>query len=392
MTNLQELLPSTSVPRLTDKACSSTEKLRQGSTKYGAIEEHLPPLVEQHTNIQLIHPSAEQLPKALLIHNRHVTWMGYAVLLVSLIAVSSQGTAVLWLPNVSGMIAASWLMQCQTLFLMPFCVVQLMLMTEEQREVLFQLSTWRKLFWASVYQVLWASGFFVAIDFTSLFHAWTLNNIHTVIMMAMRILQITNSPFSRSASSREKEGTVFAAAGALMMQIPSIVRRDTRALFGDMLAVASSIFAILYLRVCKQLSSMLPVFVMLTPVTFCNAVLFSAAAIVFERVDYSLSDEGLFGWIAPNRIALGMYLGGVVGFLGTVCCIFALKMVSPVVVGSVQTMMPVIGTLVAVLAGVSKCPDFWTSLGGALVLIGIVVIAEASRDSEHKIMVVPEGS
>jgi len=103
--------------------------------------------------------------------------------------------------------------------------------------------------------------------------------------------------------------------------------------------------------------------------------------------DFSMSDNGALGWLKSDRIILAMYLGGVVGFLGTVSCIAALKFLPNVVVGSVQTMMPVVGTITAVVMGVDTIPDFWSTCGGGVLLYGVLLIANATRQNETTVVI-----
>lgn len=351
-----------------------------------SITNLIPPIVEVDSTLE-IHGSVRNATVAMNV-TKQVSWVGYVILAIALCSVASQGTAVKWLPNVAGMIAASWLMQCQTLLMLPFAVFQYFTMRDEERDRFWDISSFQLIIAASVAQVCWASGFFLAIDYTTLFHAWSLNNVHALVIVLIalgRRLLFRNK--AKEVSAGESFGARIALAGVLLMQIPSIWAGNGSAFLGDGIAVMSSLGAIVFLDLCKQLRNRIPLFVMMMPISALNSFLFSMASAIISGTDFSVSDHGALGWMKSDRIALGLYLGGVVGFLGTVSCIAALKFLPNVVVGSVQTMMPVVGTIVAVLVGVDTLPDFWTTCGGAVLLYGVLQIADATRQSEVTVVV-----
>lgn len=351
-----------------------------------SISSMLPPLVDVDSKLELI--GTPENATVNMNVTKQVSWVGYFILAVALFAVASQGTAVKWLPSVGGMIAASWLMQSQTLLMMPFALFQYFTLSEQERRNWNDPSTKRLIVAASLAQVCWASGFFLAIDYTSLFHAWALNNVHAlaIVLIALGRQHFMRSRQTRHVSGGELNGARIATVGVCLMQIPALASSNFTALTGDAIAIASSLGAIVFLDLCKTLRNRIPLFLMMAPIGALNAILFSVASALISGTDFSMTDTGALGWIRSDRIALGLYLGGVVGFLGTVCCIAALKFLPNVVVGSVQTMMPVVGTIVAVLVGVDKLPDFWTACGGGVLLYGVLMIADATRRSEVKVV------
>lgn len=365
--------------RKLEETVSSTKEIARDTIDQ--ISNMMPSLVDVESTVE-VRGSAKNVTVAMNV-KREVSLVGYLILAVALFSVASQGTAVKWLPSVDGMIAASWLMQCQTFLMVPFAVFQYLTLNEEERRQWNEPSTMRMILIASMSQVAWACGFFLAIDYTSLFHAWSLNNIHalTIVLIAVGsgMLRRKNA---RVVSSGELQGARIAIVGVILMQIPNLISLDVRSLCGDLIAATSSLGAIVFLNVCKELRQRIPLFLMMAPISALNSVTFSMASMAIGGTDFSVTDHGALGWMQTERLILGLYLGGVVGFLGTVCCIAALKYLPSVVVGSVQTMMPVVGTLVAVMMGTDRLPDVCTTLGGAALLYGVLVIADATRQSE----------
>jgi drug/metabolite transporter (DMT)-like permease len=306
-----------------------------------------------------------------------VNWLGYAILAVAVACVASQGAAVKWLPSVPGATTASWLMQVQAALCAPLAAAQLVALPGKQRSaVLADGDAARLLVAASVAQVSWAAGFFIAADYTSLTRAWVLNNSHAVLIVLLAIAT------GQRCSRGQVAGVWLAVAGIALMQVPVLFGRGLVPLAGDAVAVASSLGAIAFLDLCGRLRARMPLFCFMAPVSALNALLFALVAYVGQGGDFSVSDTGAFGWMAADRRAYGLYLGGVVGVLGTVSCVAALAHLPSVVVSVAQTLMPPVGTLTAVLLGVERAPGTFTTLGGGVMVAGVLLIAKATSSKE----------
>lgn len=388
LTQLMFIVPPESATHPADDENREETKEDEPITTAEAIRENvdhlaakLPAIIDVESTLE-VHGTAENATVAMNV-TKQVSWVGYIILGIALMSVASQGTAVKWLPSVDGLIAATWLMQAQTLLMFPFALFQYCTLNKEEHEKLRRRSTLTCIVAASVAQVCWSAGFFLAIDYTQLFHAWSLNNIHALFIVLIAVFR--KNVLCRKGeqvSTGEAVGARVAILGVLLMQVPMLMSGNTRGLLGDAIAMLSSFGAIAFLNLCKSLRNDIPLFLMLTPVTALNSIIFSIGSMAINGTNFSVSDNGALGWLQVDRIALGLYLGGVVGFLGTVCCIAALKFLPSVVVGSVQTMMPVAGTIIAVLAGVDTLPDSWSTVGGGVLLYGVLLIADATRQSE----------
>eukprot|EP00168_Porphyra_purpurea_P012160 TRINITY_DN3163_c0_g1_i1.p3 TRINITY_DN3163_c0_g1~~TRINITY_DN3163_c0_g1_i1.p3 ORF type:complete len:229 (-),score=68.40 TRINITY_DN3163_c0_g1_i1:119-805(-) len=126
----------------------------------------------------------------------------------------------------------------------------------------------------------------------------------------------------------------------------------------------------------------MPLFLMMAAISAVNVVGFSAAAIAFTGADLSLSDVGAFGWLRAERLGYGVYLGVVIGLLGAVTAIAALKYLPAVTVGVAQQLMPIVGTALAVGLGVAAPPDTMSAVGGLVLLGGTLLVADATRKRE----------
>ncbi|CAN8074531.1 unnamed protein product [Agarophyton chilense] len=376
----QEEDPNTS-SKMDGMMTSTAETAKEAIEQFTSFVPPMPSIVDIESTVE-VRGSAKSATLTMNVR-REVSVVGYLILAIALFSVASQGTAVKWLPSVDGMIAAAWLMQCQTWLMVPFALFQYLTLSDEERWQLKQPSTMKLMAVASFSQVFWACGFFLAIDYTSMFHAWSLNNIHalSIVLVAVGRGMLSKQP-SRVVSAGELLGARIAIGGLILMQIPNLLSMDVRSTCGDMIAALSSLGAIVYLDSCKELRQRVPLFLMMAPISALNSITFAFSSMIIAGTDFSVTDHGALGWLQPDRLLLGLYLGGVVGFLGSVSCIAALKYLPNVVVGSVQTMMPVVGTIVAVLMGAESLPDLWTTLGGAVLLYGVLVIADATRQSE----------
>jgi drug/metabolite transporter (DMT)-like permease len=308
-----------------------------------------------------------------------VNWLGYAILAVAVAAVASQGTAAKWLPHVAGATTACWLMQAQALLCAPLAVAELVALPRKQRSALWADAgeTLRLVAATALAQVAWAAGFYVSVDYTSLTRGWMLSNAHSVLIVLLAAAS------AQRTSRGEVVGLTVAVAGMVVMQLPALAgARGIAPVVGDAIALVSSLAAIAFLELCGRLRARVPLFVFMLPLSVLNAVLFSVVAAVGQGGDYGWTDTGVFGWMAADRLAFGLYLGGVVGLLGTVSCIAALAHLPPVVVSVAQTLMPPTGTLVAVAMGVDEAPGGFTTLGGCIMVAGVLLIAKATSSKE----------
>lgn len=308
-----------------------------------------------------------------------VNWLGYAILLVAIIASASSGTAVKMLPVVAGGTAGAWLHQVQGLLCLPLAVAQLAALSKKQRATLWEgaPTTARLIAATSLAQVAWACGYYVAMDYTSLTRAWILNNAHAVLIVLL------SAASAQRTSRGEAAGAAIAVAGMLVMQLPALVgRRGVAPLAGDVLALLSSLPAIAFLELCGQLRARLPLFVFMCPLSLLNGALLSLVAAFGQGGDFGYKDSGAFGWMAPNRLLFALYLGGVVGLMGTVNCIAALAHLPPVVVSVAQTLMPPVGTTAAVMLGAEKAPGYFTTCGALVMVVGVLLIAKATSSKE----------
>lgn len=144
-----------------------------------------------------------------------------------------------------------------------------------------------------------------ASDYTSMFQAWQLNNIHAVIIVGLALLA------GQNISDAEVCGSCMALVGIVMMHAPAILGQGMGIVAGNSIALFGSCGAVMFLDLAGRLRERLPLFVMMVPVSFLNSFLFSVVAVLFESANYSVSDRGAFGWMSPHRILFGLYLGGV---------------------------------------------------------------------------------
>lgn len=237
-----------------------------------------------------------------------INYLGYVILFVAIVCVASQGTAAKWLPNVAGATTATWLMSVQGLLCVPLAAAELALMERKARSAtlgaLRDSESLRMIVGASAAQVAWASGFFVAVDYSSIARVWTLNNAHSILIVLLVLLT------GQYATRGEKVGFGTAVTGIVLMQVPLFFGRGLVPLAGDCVALTSSIAAVVFLDLASRLRTRLPLFSFMAPVSLLNACAFSLVAMVLQGGDFSVSDMGAFGWLATwPRIVFGLYLG-----------------------------------------------------------------------------------
>ncbi len=110
--------------------------------------------------------------------------------------------------------------------------------------------------------------------------------------------------------------------------------------------------------------------------------MFSSFVIATGAGDFSVSDDGIFGWIRSERFFFALYLGIVVGIFGNIMCIATLDVLPGLVVSVAQSLVPPVGTFMAVVEGAERMPDLFTTAGVACMLSGALYIAFASSPTK----------
>jgi drug/metabolite transporter (DMT)-like permease len=153
---------------------------------------------------------------------------------------------------------------------------------------------------------------------------------------------------------------------------------------GNLLAVIASLSFCLYLAVGSRLRQWMPTMMYSAPMTFVAAVLSTVAAALFDtRVTMSgTGPASVLGWAGDRYRFSAVLMSAVIpGLFGHTLANFAMSVVSPLAMSSMNLSGPFIGTCIAWSVGAQGAPSWSTWLAGVVVIAGagLVIIGDRSQ-------------
>lgn len=98
-------------------------------------------------------------------------------------------------------------------------------------------------------------------------------------------------------------------------------------------------------------------------------------AITFENAEFSLEDNGIFGFLRTENLFNSFFLYGFFsGFVAMICYIVSITHFSPLVVMNCLLMESFFGQLISVFLNIDNMPGLRTWLGISLIILAINAI------------------
>ncbi|KAF2073424.1 hypothetical protein CYY_005272 [Polysphondylium violaceum] len=243
----------------------------------------------------------------------------------------------------------------------------------------------------------------MSLDETSLPHA--LLFVTSTPIMVVILMLIMRKPISKG----EIVGCILGFFGLIVTLLDSLsphVRSDGHSesigsssgisegngeqptVYGDILALLGAVCVVFYLFAGAKLRTWLPLFLYAFPVTFITSVLLSISSKIFETTPIPKPGQsfGVFGWMSPDFVLLGLYLGLFPGCAGHTGMNLVIAYLEPVVISVGLLVEPPLGSLMGWVVGVSSLPGLYTFIGGIVILSGctIVTVAANKRNKMQK--------
>jgi drug/metabolite transporter (DMT)-like permease len=154
-------------------------------------------------------------------------------------------------------------------------------------------------------------------------------------------------------------------------------------LLGDLAAFAGAIAIVGYLSAGRELRSWMPLFIYAFPVTLIAGIFLTLSSMMLEGTGFDeISSMSTFGWTdlvwlpAVAYLALGPGLIGHTGINGV------LKWLPPIVISVSVLIEPILGTFIGILIGTADYPDYWTLIGGSIIMIGLYLVITAEESEQ----------
>jgi drug/metabolite transporter (DMT)-like permease len=295
--------------------------------------------------------------------NRRSSTKPYWVLAFSLLGISFAGPLVR-LSAADPVAIAVWRMGFSLLIVAPFLVA-----TGEWRD--WKRITRRELALATIGGVSLALHFWAwnaSIHLTTIAASVTLVNLQPAVVAAISAVTLREAP-----TSRQVVGIAVAIVGALVVAAPDLrggmAPSGNAPLLGNMLAVSAAVTAAIYYTIGRSLRRSLGVWAYV-------GVVYSTAFVTLSVIAMA---RGIALTPQPSReiaIFAGLALGPML--LGHTGMNWALKFLPAYVVNLTVLGEPVGATLLgAIIPSIRQIPTLWTLVGGAIVLVGVIIAAAA---------------
>mgnify|MGYP001189361002 CR=1 FL=1 len=304
-----------------------------------------------------------------------VPFHAWIILSAAVVAVSSAGAVLQSIDEIPPLLRMGWRLQATSLVLFPFAMVQWLRLDQENRSFVVNRRN---------FSILFASGFCLFLHFAT--WGWSLDNTsltHSLLFVTAHplVFVIGAAIIGRPLLKRQSYGALLAFVGAALSLL-SIGEDGEVTLIGDLAAFAGAVAIVGYLSAGRELRSWMPLFVYAFPVTFFAAILLTISSIFFETSDWNqILSISTFGWIDMIWLPAIAYLAIGPGLIGHTGINGVLKWLPPIVISVSVLIEPILGTFIGIMLGTANYPDYWTLIGGSIILFGLYLVISADENT-----------
>jgi drug/metabolite transporter (DMT)-like permease len=313
-----------------------------------------------------------------------------ASLLLAVMAVSSNGTALTLLHGVPPALKLYWRMTVTGLALFGLALPRLSVYGWP-----VEMSTWPKLLSLLCAATCFAGQglcFVHALQYTSIGNVVIGANSQAILLVIGKLVG------GEVVHWLEGGGVLLAFAGCLMCAQDEARERGAvvdptapptsffERSVGEMLAFGAGIFGVLYLILAKSIRPHMPVSLFVSCVMLLGSILvipfcYLAAP---NRVTWSTDpDFGFLGWTSSNRVFVIAHIVFVCNLLGTVGFVRAMQYFDNLIIAVATLLEPLIATIIAFILGVGLLPGPLGWLGNLVVVIGTLGVVIPSINSKE---------
>ena len=330
----------------------------------------------------------------LLVVKRSIPAVGYLLLGIATLSMSTAGAILAEQKGVSPSIKAYWRMTATWMTLFVFALRSVV--RESGGLPILSMYEWSLFLWCGLGYAMCAEFFVIAISLTSVMNVYIFANCHCLLFVLLKLL--TGAPIA----CKEGSGAVIGFVGGIICALGGVIvtalaSRGHRGRYldseisasyvGDCVAIFSAVGSVIYLSVAKRLRRRCDLFFYMF-IQFFVASVWLLIFMLIRGERFTLSADphfGLWGWVHPrkDRLLIELWLVVVCNFGGLVGYIAAMKYFDPLVISCCQNLNPVIASYIAVMLGVNPQPGLLTLIGDAIVFCGTyMVITSRSKKME----------
>ena len=309
---------------------------------------------------------------------------GVALLVIAVLAVSSNGTALHLLMHVPAPLKLYWRMTATTILLTAFLIKAAVW---NKVNIVPQLTPgqWAAFFLAVILFAAHCLLLYLALEYTTIGNAIIYANSQALLLIVGKVF------VGQAVTLLEGVGVVVAFTGALLCSRDSEQSAGddpehtiTEARWGDFMALLSAVAGVLYLTLAKSVRSYVPVTLFIWMVMCLGSFLvlaylyLTAVPVTWDRHPYT----GLFGWMVmtDHHIWILLHIAVVGNVLGTMGFVRAMAFFSTTTIAVATLMEPLLAQLIGYLFHVGLLPGPMGYVGNGLVMLGTIAVVWQSAE------------
>ncbi|KAA8491567.1 hypothetical protein FVE85_2582 [Porphyridium purpureum] len=304
----------------------------------------------------------------------------YVLLACYILSVSSLGVLQGYFPDIPPLTLAAWRVQCWLLALAPLVAAEWRSMGYKRVRACLRIEVLRRVWVASLCQLIWNCALMVALRMTSVANAFLFNNVHSLLLVLWRMVT------GAEVLLAEFAGVALGICGAIVaLADHQKTTTSSHALalhpvLGAVVALAGAVGGACFVQLSKNLRSQVPPFTFSMLINVANLPwLVLLPLLSGGDVEWSAGMRGLFGWTQQSMWGVAVFIGLVIGIGGGSLSIVLLKVLSPVVIAVCALLVPLVAGDLCALLGLSAWPSAQAMLGACVLLLGIACIAAAQQ-------------
>jgi drug/metabolite transporter (DMT)-like permease len=323
-------------------------------------------------------------------------------LLVAVLAISSNGTALALQHGVHPALKLYWRMTAVALVLFG-SVVKSHMTSKESPFQSISASHTTTLGLAIVCFAIQSLCFFMALNYTTIGNAVIFANSQALILLVGKFLR------GHAVLFMEGAGAFVAFAGAILCacsethessgSISDTSQTDDtsnahKAIIGDLLAMCSALFGVGYLTFASAVRPHISVTTFMFLVMSCGSVLVLSFLVMMVGIHEVTFDNdpyhGLFGWTAWrwDRLGVELWIVLVCNLVGTMGLVRGMAYFDSIIIAVATLLEPLLASIIAYSLKVGVLPDVWGWIGNAVVIMGTIAVVYPSatrgeRDTGH---------
>jgi drug/metabolite transporter (DMT)-like permease len=337
----------------------------------------------------------------------------YASLLLAVIAVSSNGTALTLLHGVPPALKLYWRMTVTGLCLLGLALPRLLSSSSSHNDGgggwPTEMTAWPKLLSLVCAAACFAGQglcFVNALQYTSIGNVVIGANSQAILLVVGKLVS------GETVHWLEGGGVVLAfvgflmcaqdeareRGGAVLVDDPEVVTTPPSSFWersvGELLAFCAGLFGVFYLILAKSIRPYMPVSLFVACVMLLGSIIVipfcylsstttttSNVVVVTWTTDPNV---GFFGWVSGDRIFVMAHIVLVCNLLGTVGFVRAMQYFDNLIIAVATLLEPLIATIIAFILGVGLLPGPLGWLGNLVVLIGTLGVVIPSINNNNK--------